>query len=95
MTITLKQFFKQLAGARLSDRIRWGRLNQEAALWEMFAFSDDGAHWLDRRGRNLQRLIIACDAELHRQLSHGGGAAKWDRAKSLPGYVASDERIIH
>lgn len=97
MKLTHKQFLRQLQGARLCDRERWGQLDQEGALWQMFAFDDEGALWLDSRARKMQRGIEMCDRQLHFMLR--GGREKesdWgEQATASPGYVETDGWIIH
>ena len=51
MKISFKQFFAQLTGARYMDEYRWTKLKYEESLWEMFAFDDSGATYLDAYAR--------------------------------------------
>lgn len=46
MKISYREFHAQLLGARLCDEGRWTKLNQEACLWGMWAFGDDGVHYV-------------------------------------------------
>ena len=53
MKISFKQFFAQLTGARYMDEYRWTKLRFEESLWEMFAFDDSGATYLDAYARRV------------------------------------------
>ena len=58
MTITYSQFASQLLGARSIDEHRWTRLSQEDCLWSIFAFADDGAHYIGARNEPSQPNIF-------------------------------------
>jgi len=64
MKISYKNFLAQLTGARLCDEHRWVGLNQERALWEIFAFDDDGAYYLNPQQRNVFRAVDFLDRKL-------------------------------
>ena len=84
MKITYLEFHAQLTGARLCDGHRWTGLNQEAALWQLFAFDDDGAQYLSPKARRLFRDVDLIDRRIY-ELDWG---AKY---KSDPGYYESDK----
>lgn len=66
MTITIAQFLTQLRQANL-----WPALKIDKSLWELFAFDDDGAHYVSDYGRKCFAKGDALDHKLHR-LFHGG-----------------------
>lgn len=57
MKISYREFYTQLIGARLCDEHQWTNLRQEDCLWSMFAFSDEGVHYI----RPLHRHAIEPD----------------------------------
>ncbi len=95
MKLTHNQFLRQLQGARLCDRNRWGQLDQEGALWRMFAFDDEGATWLDAHGRKMQGAIEMCDRQLHFTLRRRNERDWGAEVKSSPGYSETDGWIVH
>ena len=52
MKISHKQFMQQLTGARYMDETVWRQMQTERELWSMFAFDDNGAHYIDAGARN-------------------------------------------
>ena len=84
MRISYKEFHAQLTGARLCDGHRWVKLNQEAALWQLFAFADDGAYYLSPKERRLFSEIDSLKREIY-ELDWG---AKY---KNNPGYFEPEE----
>ena len=90
MKISYREFNSQLVGARLVDEHRWTNLNQEAALWEMFAFGNDGAYYLSPTEKGWLNAIDKIDQKMCVRFRNDWGA----RYRDNPSYFEPEEFVI-